>query len=192
FYSAIMDRLEDEGEDTPSILFLNAQNKQTIPDIVAPLRSLGVPCAGVVDIDILKGGGEWTRWLNACEVPTGLRTGFGVMRGDLNKAFSDQGINMKTAGASGLASSDEDAAQTLFRNLAKYGMFVCDVGEMERWLAKEDVKGSKTDWTISILDKLGISEGIPGHVSVTEHDVWGFVRNIRSWIQEGSRHGMPS
>jgi AAA domain, putative AbiEii toxin, Type IV TA system len=70
FYSEIYYRISEEVPGTPSILFINAQNKQTIRDIVGPLRTFGVPAAAISDIDILKDGGNtWTGWLGASQVP---------------------------------------------------------------------------------------------------------------------------
>jgi hypothetical protein len=43
FYSEIYYRLAEETRDAPSILFVNAQNKQTAKDIVSPLRQFGIP-----------------------------------------------------------------------------------------------------------------------------------------------------
>ena len=48
FYQEINERLQ-VGKPTwgiPNCLFLNAQNKQTIPTIVGPLRNLGIAAAG--------------------------------------------------------------------------------------------------------------------------------------------------
>lgn len=59
FYQEVNDRLlkfTDKG--IPNCLFLNAQNKQTVKTIIKPLRELGIPVAGIVDIDILKEGGS--------------------------------------------------------------------------------------------------------------------------------------
>jgi AAA domain, putative AbiEii toxin, Type IV TA system len=61
FYSEIYYRLAEQEKGYPSILFINAQNKQTIRDIIGPLRAFGVPAAAIVDIDILKDGGQ--TWL---------------------------------------------------------------------------------------------------------------------------------
>jgi hypothetical protein len=46
-----------DGKGIPNCLFLHAQNKQTVKTIIKPLRKLGIPVAGIVDIDILKEGG---------------------------------------------------------------------------------------------------------------------------------------
>jgi len=54
----------------PNCLFINAQNKQTIPTIMRPLRQLGIPAVAIVDVDILKDGGtNWINWLTSAYVP---------------------------------------------------------------------------------------------------------------------------
>src|SRR5260370_23066181 len=54
FYQEINERLlrfqPERGLN--NALFLNAQNKQTVPTILAPLRQLGIPAAGIVDVDV--------------------------------------------------------------------------------------------------------------------------------------------
>ena len=53
-----------------NVLFINAQNKQTVWDIVRPLRELGIPTVGVVDVDILsEGGTNFTKVLTGAFVP---------------------------------------------------------------------------------------------------------------------------
>ena len=47
---------ENDPRGISNCLFLNAQNKQTVWDIVKPLRELGIPALAIVDIDILKDG----------------------------------------------------------------------------------------------------------------------------------------
>ena len=50
--------LAEQEKGYPSLLFVNAQNKQTIRDIIAPLRGFGVPAVAISDCDILKDGGD--------------------------------------------------------------------------------------------------------------------------------------
>ena len=72
FYQEINERLlaSNDPRGIPNTLFLNANGKQTIPRIIEPLRKLGIPSAGIVDIDIVKDRGEeWTRHLAACGIP---------------------------------------------------------------------------------------------------------------------------
>jgi hypothetical protein len=55
FYQEVNARLLSSGERAADgVLFLNAQNKQTVRRIVRPLREMGVPAAGVVDLDFVK------------------------------------------------------------------------------------------------------------------------------------------
>lgn len=99
FYSEIYYRLAEHEKGYPALLFVNAQNKQTIRDIMGPLRAFGVPAAAIVDIDILKdGGATWTGWLRAAQLPEALHGGLGQVRGDLLKRFEDDGVNMKNDG----------------------------------------------------------------------------------------------
>jgi energy-coupling factor transporter ATP-binding protein EcfA2 len=67
FYQEINERLllfaPEKG--IPNCLFLNAQNKQTVHEIMKPLREMGIPCVGIVDIDIVKEGGQ--NWTNLME-----------------------------------------------------------------------------------------------------------------------------
>lgn len=72
FYQEINDRLLKLKPEwgIPNCLFINAQNKQTIKTILKPLRELGIPTIGIVDIDILKDGGrEWTGFLESVFIP---------------------------------------------------------------------------------------------------------------------------
>jgi hypothetical protein len=73
YYEEINERLLRLKPDwgIPNCLFINAQNKQTIQTIVKPLRELGIPAAGIVDIDVIKDGGSvWTGLLASAFVPT--------------------------------------------------------------------------------------------------------------------------
>lgn len=48
--------------------YVNADNKQTVPKVLAPYKKLGVRCAGIVDIDVLNDAGEFKRQLVAAGV----------------------------------------------------------------------------------------------------------------------------
>ncbi|GAB5436351.1 MAG: hypothetical protein FalmKO_14760 [Falsiruegeria mediterranea] len=58
FYQEINTRLltEGKGRRIENAVFLNAQNKQTVPRIVGLLRKMGVPAAGIVDLDVVAEG----------------------------------------------------------------------------------------------------------------------------------------
>jgi hypothetical protein len=191
FYSEIYYRLAEQEKGFPSLLFVNAQNKQTIRDIMGPLRAFGVAAAAVVDIDILKdGGATWTGWLQAAQLPQALHGGLGQVRGDLNKRFTDANIDMKAAGGvDALQIADKNAANELFDTLAQYGVFVTRKGELEKWLGILNVPGKKTDWTIAMLDKMGSDPNDAVYVRPATGDVWDFMRSIVGWIKNPARKG---
>ena len=191
FYSEIYYRLAEHEERYPALLFVNAQNKQTIRDIMGPLRAFGVPAAAVADIDILKdGGANWTGWLRAAQIPDALHGGLGQMRGDLLKRFEHTGIDMKAdGGVDALSGGDKSAANELFDTLDQYGVFVARRGELEHWLQELRVPGKKTDWTIAMLEALGSDPNHTDYVRPKSGDVWDFMRNIVAWIRNPARKG---
>ena len=56
FYQEINERLLRFMPDLgiPNCLFVNSQGKQTEKTIICPLREIGIPTAGIVDIDLIK------------------------------------------------------------------------------------------------------------------------------------------
>jgi predicted ATPase len=192
FYGEIYQRLSEGKNGYPTVLHVNAQNKQTIQDIIGPLRKFGIPAAAIVDIDILKDGGKtWTGWLDAAGVPSALHNGYGVVRGDVYKKFLDQGINMKTGGGvDALPCPEKSAANQLLDTLDEFGLFVVRKGELETWLKRLNAIGKKTEWTIDILEKMGSDPTKPQYVRPDASDVWDFMRKIVTWIDNPSRKGM--
>jgi hypothetical protein len=191
FYSEIYHRLAEGKVDFPSLLFINAQNKQTIKDIMGPLRQFGVPAAAVPDIDIVKDGGKiWTDWLRAAQVPDALHGGYGQQRSAIKEALDATGKDMKTDG--GIATLDKEnkeAANHLFDNLEKYGIFPVRNGELEDWLADLKIPGKKTDWTVAMLERLGSDPLDPSYVKPAAGDVWAFLQRIVEWIRNPARNG---
>jgi hypothetical protein len=191
FYSEIYYRLAQES-DLPSVLFVNAQNKQTMKDILGPLRTFGVPAVAIPDIDILKdGGATWTDWLRAVRIPEALHLGFGQQRSTLNERFKASGKDMKTDGGIAiLGSSDRAAANDLFDALAQYGLFTVRRGEVENWLPDLKVPGKKTDWTVAMLDRMGADANCGDYVRPKTCDVWEFMRAAVAWIRDPTRKGI--
>lgn len=172
------------------MLFINAQNKQTIRDIIGPLRTFGIPAAAAVDIDILKdGGADWTGWLKAAHVPDTLHGGLGQHRGNLRKCFVDGELTMKDGGVGLLREDDKLAATDFFDQLDRYGVFAVRKGELESWLPELGAKGKKTDWTISALEKMGSDRAGSAYVKPGDGDVWEYIRTIVAWIRDPARKG---
>ncbi|MCF6112215.1 ATP-dependent nuclease [Mesorhizobium muleiense] len=192
FYSEIYYRLSEKNGNYPSVLFVNAQNKQTIKDIIGPLRHFGVPAAAIPDVDIVKDGGQvWTDWLEVAQIPSALRPGYAVQRDQIKKCFEATGRDMKRDGGVGiLGASDKQAANQLFDTLADHGVFVVRRGEVENWLPGLRIPGKKTEWTVAMLERMGSDPAGSNYVRPTTGDVWDFIRDIVSWIQNASRKGM--
>jgi predicted ATPase len=190
FYSEIYHRLAESEKGFPSILFVNAQNKQTICKIIGPLRTFGIPAAAIVDIDILKDGGQdWTQWLDAAKLPNALHNGLGQIRSSIDKAFSVKNINMKEFGVQGLEDDDRKAAGDLFDHLQQYGIFVVRNGEVESWLKRLEIRSKKSQWTVEMLERMGGDPMNASYVKPEVGDVWDFMRSIVTWVKDSQRKG---
>jgi len=64
FYQALSNKA-NLGLDTH---FVNADNKQTVPKVLATYKRLGVRCAGVVDIDVLNNADEFNKQMEAAGI----------------------------------------------------------------------------------------------------------------------------
>ncbi len=195
FYQEINERLLQENAENgiPNCLFINAQNKQTIKTIVKPLRHLGIPAAGIVDVDVLKEGGtNWTSLLEAASVPTISHNSLGTLRSNLNQAIDNTGLNMKRdGGISVLSESDEEAARNLFSQLSEYGIFVIPGGELESWLKPLNVQGHGPGWLIKMFEAMGNDPNHMDYVRPGNDDVWEFMKDIKNWLVKPNRKGIP-
>lgn len=191
FYGEIYHRLSANRNDYPSLLFINAQNKQTIKNIIGPLRQFGVPAAAIPDIDIIKDGGKvWTDWLVSAQVPNALHEGYGLQRNAIKGCFDASGNDMKLdGGVNALPAGDKQAAKQLLENLAEYGVFVVPHGELENWLPSLGVPGKKTDWTVAMLDRLGSDPTDPNYIHPVAGDVWEFLAGVVGWVRNAARKG---
>ncbi|RZG75453.1 ATP-dependent nuclease [Acinetobacter sp. WCHAc060025] len=195
FYQEINDRLlkfSDKG--IPNCLFLNAQNKQTVKTIIKPLRSLGIPVAGIVDIDILKEGGSvWADFLDSASFPEIEKQALAHTRQAINKKFTDSGKNMKKDGGINiLDGQDKEALSNLFEKLAEYGLFVVPNGELESWLNRLNVRGHGPNWLIEIFEKMGEDPYTSEYIKPEDEDVWGFIEKIGHWFLNQARKGIPN
>jgi predicted ATPase len=190
FYAEVYYRLAEQEKGFPSLLFVNAQNKQTIRDIIGPLRAFGVPAAAIVDVDILKdGGGDWIPWLKAAHVPMALHVGLGHQRASLHKLFVDQKLDMENGGIKQLAKEDQAAANELFDQLRQYGIFAVRNGEVESWLPDLGIRSKKAAWTVAMLERLGSDPNDAAYVKPAAGDVWDFMRDVVKWVKDPARKG---
>jgi hypothetical protein len=195
FYQEINERLLslNSGQGIPNCLFINAQNKQTVQIIIKPLRELGIPAAGIVDIDILKEGGTvWTNFLSSGFVPPISHGSLSSLRAAIKLKLDATGKDMKREGGIGLLSgSDKDAADNLFNQLDEYGLFTVRNGELETWLKHLNIKGHTPEWLIKIFEKMGEDPTSVAYLKPSDDDVWRFISKIKEWFSKTDRKGIP-
>ena len=195
FYQEINDRLlkYSNGKGIPNCLFLHAQNKQTVKTIIKPLRELGIPVAGIVDIDVLKEGGSvWSGFLDSGSIPEIERASLATIRQALKTKFEASGKDMKRDGGINiLEENDQEALQNLFEKLADYGLFVVPNGELESWLMFLKATGHGPNWLVEIFEKMGEDPGAEGYLKPSEDDIWNFIEGITKWFFNPRRKGIP-
>lgn len=196
FYQEINERLLafEPNKGIPNCLFLNAQNKQTIHEILRPLREMGIPCAGIVDVDVVKEGGKvWTKLLSSANVPDVTINSTGISRGHLKSAFDAKGVNFKTnGGVEVLDQTDKEACNNLFDQLDEYGIFAVRKGELESWLKPLGTTASHSpEWLIEIFEKLGEDPSSATYVKPSTGDIWDFIFKIKTWFSNPTRKGTP-
>lgn len=197
FYQEINERLLKYRPEygIPNCLFINAQNKQTVHQLIRPLRELGIPAATIVDIDIIKdGGSNWTNFLSGGFVPEISHIPLGITKGRIKVDFEESEVNMKTQGgisATKLSAETKEAAENFFNQLDEYGLFVVRNGELESWLSDLGARGHSPKWLIDIFEIMGENPESPEYLKPSETDVWIFIKSIREWLLNPERKGIP-
>lgn len=196
FYQEINERLLKFKPEwgIKNCLFINAQNKQTIRTIIKPLRQLGIPAVGVIDIDVLKeGGAHWSSILSAANIPELNRDSFNISRKNIYTAMGSTNLEMKRdGGIKILSGSDREAAQNLLQQLGDYGIHVVPGGELESWLKELEVTGHGPKWLISIFEKMGEDPDSDSYLKPSDGDVWEFINSIKTWLVNPVRKGIPT
>lgn len=196
FYQEVNDRLlrYSAGSGISNCLFINAQNKQTVHQIIKPLRELGIPAVAIVDIDILKEGGQvWSNFLSGGFVPQLSQAPLGAIRQSIKQKFAELGIDMKRdGGISALSGEEREAAESLLGQLADYGLFVVPNGELESWLKDLQVTGHGPKWLVEVFERMGENPESQDYVKPEDGDVWAFIEGIKLWTSSVSRKGIPT
>ncbi|MFL0805135.1 MAG: AAA family ATPase [Agarilytica sp.] len=193
FYQEVNERLNQFGDDgAKDSLFINAQNKQTIGRIVGPLRNMGIPAVALVDLDIIKKGGEFKELCKACNIPQPLIESWGVLRGNINKIFEDSGLNSNKNGVQDIPTEHKDTLLMLINNISEYGIFAVPVGAVEQWLPELDIPSSRhgPGWVMEAFEKMGEIPTAPDYIKPTDNDVWSFFRGVSKWVSDPHRKGV--
>ena len=195
FYQEINERLlsESDSRGINNCLFINAQNKQTVWEIVKPLRELGIPTVGIVDIDVLKEGGQvFLKPLEGAFVPVLNHHPLQDLRAALLIALKGTGKNMKKDGGIDiLAPSDKEACNNFLEKLKEYGIFIVKKGELESWLKPLGATGHGPSWLIEIFGLMGENPDAGEYIKPEAGDVWDFIGEIKSWIENPNSKGIP-
>ena len=195
FYQEVNERLLRFKPEwgIPNCLFINAQNKQTVQTIIKPLRQLGIPAVGVVDIDVLKeGGANWANLLTSANVPVISHGSLATIRSAVKQAMDITGKDMKRdGGVNILLKQEREAAFNLLEQLEEYGVFVVPGGELESWLPSLGATGHGPSWLINVFEKMGDDPDSDGYLKPSTEDVWEFIYSMKAWLINSSRKGIP-
>jgi ABC-type cobalamin/Fe3+-siderophores transport system ATPase subunit len=195
FYQEINERLIrfSPEKGIHNALFLNAQNKQTVQTIIKPLRDLGIPAVGIVDIDVIKeGGAVFTNLLNAISIPSLSHQSLSTLRGKVKERCEQSGKDMKKdGGISILGEEDRQSANDMFDQLQSYGLFVVRDGELEAWLKSLGGTGHGPFWLIQMFEKMGEDPEDMNYIKPEKGDVWDFIASIGKWLADPKRKGIP-
>jgi hypothetical protein len=196
FYQEINERLLSDKSQAgiANCLFINAHGKQAVPKILRPLRELGIPAAGIVDVDVLKEGGVvWTSFMEGAFIPQLEQQATATMRSAAKARFDATGKEMKRdGGISLLSDTDREGVENLFARLAEYGLFVVPHGELESWLKHLNISGHGPEWLVAMFERLGEDPDTAGYVRPADDDVWQFMRGIKTWFANPNRRGIPT
>jgi predicted ATPase len=195
FYQEVNERLLRFKPEwgIPNCLFLNAQNKQTVPTILRPLRKLGIPAVGIVDVDILKEGGTvWSNLMRGAFIPELSHQPMASQRAAIKNAMDNTGKNMKRDGGLAiLPPGEKEAGTDLFEQLGSYGVFAVPGGELESWLKPLGATGHGPEWLVTIFERMGEDPSDSQYVRPDGGDVWEFLGRVRTWLLDPARKGIP-
>jgi hypothetical protein len=191
-YQEVNHRLSVAGRSSAeNTLFLNAHEKSTVRKILRPLREMGIPSAGIVDLGIIKNR-DFNDLLKAAFVPETLVDTSNVHRSRIDAKFEEMGADMKACGIDALPKEEKEAAQMLIDNVAKYGIFVVPVGELEQWFPQLKSRGDRPRKSHHVPWVFELMNTDPDLFPITEDDVWKFVGEIGAWISDPERKGIPA
>lgn len=197
FYDEINRRLEDQDRGISDCLFLNAQNWQTVPRVIAPLRQLGIPAVAVIDLDALFTSGSWGAFYEAAGLEIADQHALEALRARCIAYANDLpelADGRKAYKVNGLEAFQEPARsdiERLVEELSEFGIFLVPEGELEGWLHGLGISAPKRQWVVRALGRLGSNPSDSSYVTPADDDVWMFVDSIGRWCSNQARRGMP-
>lgn len=189
FYAEVNERLlAHRAGGADGVVFLNAQNKQTVRRIIRPLREMGLPAAALLDLDLLKGREDFRDLLRSAFVPEVFWEPWEEQRRRLHQQINN--ADYKAGGIHRLQGETRSLAISLLESLAEYGVFLVPTGELECWLPELEVGGHGPEWLTQVFARMGTDPSDPHYQRPTGGGVWRFIQRVATWIAEPRRKGM--
>lgn len=197
FYDEINRRLQEVDRGVDDALFLNAQNWQTIPRIVRPLRNLGIPAAAIIDLDAVATASGWDAIYEMMNLQPTIAYGFEQLRSRCESYLKQASVlksgqkAYKVQGIDAFGGIERQDLEQFVNGLAEYGVFIVPVGELERWLSGLTSPVTRRKWLSAIFGALGSDPGSSDYVRPGHDDVWAFVDQVANWTRDSNRKGLP-
>ena len=193
FYEEVNFRLSQKGYGIEDVVFMNAQNWQTIQRIVLPLRKIGIPAAAIFDFDVLMEDDFKQIWKMLFTSKSKLRA-LQENRAKIKNLMKSKGKKeLKKKGVNNFSQNEQEIIQQFLNKMAEFGIFFVPIGELECWLSYLNVGGSndKPKWLTRVFEKLGSDPNDKCYVQPTNDDVWEFIKKVKSWVENENRFGIP-
>ena len=71
-------------------------------------------------------------------------------------------------------------------------MFVVSSGELESWLKPLGAGGHGPSWLIDMFTKMGEDPDAQAYIKPAEGDVWEFMSQVKKWLVDANRRGIPA
>lgn len=193
FYEEVNYRLQQDARGISDSLFMNAQNWQTVPRIVGPLRKLGIPAAAVFDFDVLMDDDFAHIWplLNASHAELQpIQEERNAIKAHLDAKGRDV---CKAQGLRAFSGAELMAITAFVERMRDFGIYFVSVGELECWLSTLGVPRppKKSKWLTDMFTRMRSDPGAEDYVNAGNDDVWTFVEDIEVWINDPDRLGIP-
>lgn len=195
FYNEINERLISVGRGLQNCLFISGIGKQSVAEILKPLRSMGIPTAAIYDFDVVNmGGPDGGKMLDALRIPDALKPPMSQTRASIKSALDVEKKSLQTQGGLKLLNGGIlETAETFLDQLARYGGFVVEVGQLEDWLMSDELKAEKSRWLGLIFARMGDDPTTTHFMQPAADDVWAFLDRVAGWLRDPDRKGvLPS
>lgn len=196
FYEEINYRLQVASRGVSDTLFMNAQNWQTIPRLVRPLRTIGIAAAAIMDLDVLEQEQSWHAIYDMIGADAPTRASIEQRRqlaraGLLAAPMLDGRKSYKLNGIAAVPEEHRADVQGCIDELAQYGLFIVAKGEVECWLTAHGITHDpKVDWLSRAFSYMRSDPSQPTYMTPGADGVWEFIEAVGRWITDPNRRGM--